>query len=152
MMRVVQIEPAWPNAHLDSIGTIVDQIACCLASGDVAHNNIDLRERALDLLQHINHALAVTVCRIDDDGVDSSIDQCLGALHTIGSNANASGYAQATQCVLASVGLVLCLGDVFIGYQPDELAFTVHHGQFLDFVGLQDFCRFLKIGRLRCCH
>ena len=76
--------------------------------------------------------------RIDDDGIGTSVYQCLHTIECIGSHTDSSGYTQTTFLVLAGHGLILGLRDVLIGNQSDQMIFLIHYGQLLDLVLLQD--------------
>ena len=78
------------------------------------------------------------MCGVDDDGVGIGIDQCLHALQGVGCYTHAGSHAQASLAVFAGHGLVFGFGDVFVGDEAHQAVFAIHHGQFLDFVFLQD--------------
>ena len=86
--------------------------------------------------------------RIDDDGVGSGLNQCLGPLQRIGRDAYAGSHPEAAFLVLASHGFVLGLGNILVCNQAHQVVFAVHHGQLLYLVFLQDGGGGLQVGLL----
>ena len=80
----------------------------------------------------------MTMGRINNNGVGTSLNEGVHAFHRVGCHTHASGYAQTALAVLAGHGLVLSLGDVFISNESDEASVFVHHGEFLNFVFLKN--------------
>ena len=77
---------------------------------------------------------------INDNSIGTCIDQCLGTQQCIGSDTNTCSYAQTTLVILACHGLVLCLGDILVGDQTDQLTILIDNGQLLNLVLLQNLC------------
>ena len=95
-----------------------------------------------------HHASGVAMGGVDDDGVNASVDKSLGTLQGVDGNAYASRHAKTALVVLASVWLVLCLGDVLICYQANEMVVAIHDRKFLNLVLLQNLRGIGKIGLL----
>ncbi len=87
----------------------------------------------------------MAVRRVDDDRIDTGIDQRFSAVDGVVGDPNCSGYAQTAPLVLAGVGKGAELDDVAVGDQADELAVAVHHGQFFDAVSAQQLFGLFKI-------
>ena len=73
---------------------------------------------------------------IDDDGIDSGLDQSLCTVHRVDGDANAGCYAQTTFVILAGHGLILGLRDILVGDEAHEMIVAVHHGKFFNLVFL----------------
>ena len=86
--------------------------------------------------------------RIDDDGISTSIYQCLHALQCVAGDAYASSHTQTTLLVLASHRLILGLGDILIGDEAYEVVVLIHHGQLLNLVLLQNLSSSSQVGLL----
>ena len=87
--------------------------------------------------------------RIDYDGIGSGFHQSVHTLERVGGNAHAGCHAQAAFLVLAGHGFVLGLSDVLISNQSHEAAVLVGHGEFLDFIFLQNLRGGHEVGLLR---
>ena len=84
--------------------------------------------------------------RIKHQHICASFKQLLGAGFAVAANANGSTHAQATVRVLAGVGVLLHLVDVFHGDEAAQEALLVHHQQLFDTVLVQVTLGFLKRG------
>ena len=76
--------------------------------------------------------------RIDDDGIDTCVHQGLHTVQGIEGDTDTCCHAQTTFLILARHRLVLGLCDILIGDQTDQTVVLIHHGEFLDFILLQD--------------
>ena len=89
---------------------------------------------------------------VDDNSINTRINQRLHAVEGVGSDAHASRHAQAAFLVFAGHGLVLGLGDVLIGNQAHKAVILIHHRQFLNLMLLQYFGSGGKVGLLMGSH
>ena len=80
----------------------------------------------------------MAVRTVEHECIDAGLHECLGALHGVGSDADARGDPQTALCILAGERLVFSLRDVLVRDQSEERSVFGHHRQFLDFVFLQD--------------
>ena len=71
---------AGADADLDRVDPEIDQRLGGFAGGDVAGDEVDIRELAADPADHVEHALRVAVRGVDDEDVDVGGDQRLGPL------------------------------------------------------------------------
>ena len=91
------------------------------------------------------------MCRVNDNGIDACIDECLDAFHRVDCHTYAGSNAQTAFGILTSHGFVLGFRDVLISNESDQTTVGVYYGEFLNFVLLQDFtcagqiCR--RVGR-----
>ena len=81
-----------------------------LACGDVAGDNVNLREVLDDILRHVHDALGVTVGRIDHHNVHASFSKLLNALDIALAARDGSGNAK-TILVVAVEGGTLVLNE-----------------------------------------
>ncbi|MNX99014.1 hypothetical protein D3C86_1314440 [compost metagenome] len=87
----------------------------------------------------------MAVCGIDDQKVDTSIDEALGALDGIGTNADGGGGAKTALRILGGIGIKLRFLDILDGDEADAIAFSIHHQQFFNAMLVQQAARFLLI-------
>ena len=86
---------------------------------------------------------------IDDNGIDTSVHECLYAIERIARHANAGSHPQTSLVVLAGRRVILNLGDVTISDKPQEMSVLVHYGKFLYLI-LEKYLRSLgKVGIIR---
>src|SRR5690606_33952515 len=86
------------DADLDPVRARLDEGARRLPRHDVAGDELEVRVRALDLADPVQHALRVAVRRVDDHDVDARLDEPRDAL--LGVVARADGRADAQRAVL----------------------------------------------------
>ena len=139
-------------ANLNAVGSSINKhtrgFACC----HVADNNIHTGEHLLGFLELLNDELAVAVRRVNNDCIHVGLNKSLDAVECVGSDTNASRYAQTTLLVLASHRFVLGLRDVFIGNQTYEFACVVKNRKLLNLVLLQYLCSGLEVCLDMCCN
>ena len=145
--RVVQIEPG-PDPDLHAVGSGGDHGVDGFAGDDVAADDLDV-EAALDLLDDVEHALAVAVGGVDDEQVDAGGDQRLGPLERVGADADRGGDPQATALVLGGGGVLGLLLDVLDRDEAAQRAGVVDDRQLLDAVLPEDVLGLLERGAER---
>ena len=87
---------------------------------------------------------------INDNGIYTSIYQCLHSVDGIISNAHTSSYAQTTFLILASHWFIFRLGNVFIGNQTNQLVVLINYWQLLNLILLKNLRRSFKVGSRMC--
>src|SRR5882724_1239981 len=137
---------AWTHACFDRVNTGGDQIAGRFGGGDVTGYEIDFRKAALDLPGGGDHALGVTVSRVDHQRIDASANQLFGALHKITCCADAGGNAQTAQVVLSRERIPDRLLNILDGDQPLEPVVVIDDQQLFDSVPLKDCFCFVERG------
>ena len=125
-MRVVQIEPG-PMPTLTRVGAGLDQRLRRRRGGDVAADDVDLREVLLDPAHAVEHALVVAVRGVDHQHVDPGPDHQLGALLGVGAGADGAADPQLALLVLRRIRMLGGLGDVLHRDQAAQLVVTVDH-------------------------
>ena len=125
------------DTHFHTVSTVLHKILRSLSGSDIPHYDIQFRIFRLYRPQCIHNVLRVSVRRVEHDSVHTLFVERVHAVHIVCRDTHARSAAQATFRVLASIGEVFQFGDIFVGNQPREVSFFVHHGQFLHFVGLQ---------------
>ena len=128
---------AWANTHLDGIGTCIKQHPGSLTSSHIAHDNIYVGECAAGLLNLFDDGARMSMSRIDNNSIYTSLDKCLYAVKSVVGHAYTCGYAQTALGVLASDRLVLGLGDIFVSDESYKFAVFVYYWQFFNLVFLQ---------------
>src|SRR3546814_5070699 len=69
---------------------------------------------------------------IDDQQVDTGLDQAFGAFEAVIADTDGGGGAQATLGILRGVRIELRLLDVLDGDEADAMTLRIHHQQFFD--------------------
>ena len=141
-------DAARADAHLDGISASLDQHTCCLAGSDVAYHDIHLGEGCLGLAHLFDDTLGMSVCRVDDDGINARLHQGLHTLEGIGCHTHSGSHAQTSLGILASHGLVGRLGDVLVGDETDEVVLFIHYGKFLYLVLQENLAGTLQVSLL----
>ncbi len=122
------------DADLDGVGTGFDQRQRSRAGGDVAADHVHLRVVLLDPAHAIDHALAVAVRGVHDDGIDPGLDQGGDAFLGARTHTHGGGHAQAPLAVARGVGEGGLLVDVLDGDQALQFKGVVHHQETLQLV------------------
>ncbi len=106
--------------------------------GDVAGHELDLGILLADYGRHgVEDTLGVTVGGVDADDVGLSLYQSLDSVGGVLGDTHGGAYAQPAQFVLAGVGELDDLHDVFDGDEAAQLEVVVHHQELLDLVDLE---------------
>ena len=92
----------------------------------------------------IEDAFAVPVRGVDGDDVDADLYERGHAVEHVGRNAHGRPYAQPAMLVLAGVGVLAPLPNIFKRDEPLQVAVVVDHRQLLDVVLLQDLDRLVE--------
>ena len=122
-IRVVQIEPGpiptlTPSAPMSISAWL--RLLC-----DIATDDFDVRQVALDPLHAVQHTLRMTVCSIDDDHIDASFGEQFARSSVPAPTPMAAPPAGVHDCP----GRVRMLGrfqDVLHGHQATQLKGIVH--------------------------
>ena len=116
------------------------------SGGDVATDHGDMRIVSLDAAHLIDHELRMAVGSIDDDHVNTRLDDGSDAGRSVGTGADGSGDAQASELIFTGVWIVFRLADVLEGNQTTQFVFVVDHQNLLDSVCVQQLFHFLIAG------
>ena len=101
-MRVVQIEPGPMPTLIASAPASIS--ACAPSDGrDIAGDDLHCIRHALDAVDRGQHVLGMTVRRVDDDEIDTSGDQMLGAGKAFVADGRRRRDAQTPLLVLAGI-------------------------------------------------
>src|SRR5688500_798846 len=129
------------DADLDDVDARLNQRRRALISCDVAAGKIEIRIAPANLADDIEHIFRMAMRRVDGDEIDAGAHQTFDALFPIRPHANRGADAKAAAPVLARVGILNFLFDVFDRDQPLELEAVVYDQQFFDAVLVQQlFC------------
>ena len=130
---------AGAHAHLDAVGTGVDQRLGAFAGGGLAADDVHVRGDRIGLqpADHVEHTLGVAVGGVDEEGVHAGVDQRHGALPAVAEEADGRADAQPAFVVLGGQRVLLGLGEVLGGDEALEPALLVNERELLDLVGGQ---------------
>ena len=137
---------AGPDAHLDAVGAVVGERLRAGRRRDVAADHLHLRVALLHPLHAVEHALRVSVRRVDHDDVDTGRDERLDALLVVRRDADRGAGPQAPVLVLARERVLGRLQDVFHGDETLELAVAVDDQHALEPVPVHELLRALEVG------
>lgn len=118
------------TAHTDAetVDTSRDESSRLLTGDNVAANDINLGELALDPLDHLNLVHGVTLRAVQDDNVETSVDELLEAELVLGTSANGSSAEELLAVgQLGSEGEVLVLGQVGTRDHRDQVVGLVNN-------------------------
>src|SRR3954467_8382532 len=115
------------NAHFDAVGAMIQQClggdSCC----DIAAYHLELREITLYPFHPIEHALGMTMCRVDHQHAQTRLHEhgrsFLGAL----AHADCGTYAQPAEVVLACIGMLRGFEDVLYCNQAAQMKVAIDH-------------------------
>src|SRR5580700_1479914 len=136
------------DADLDAVGAGTRQFAGAVESGDVAGQQLHLRQFRFHQLYRLEHLGGVAVSAVDGEHVNFGFGQFLGALKKIASCANRRTDAQAPLRVFGGIWILQLLLNVFYGDQSLEVVLVVDDQQFLDAMLVENLLRILE----RCAH
>jgi hypothetical protein len=108
---------AGPDADLDRVGAGGDERLGGLGGGHVAGDDVDVPVR-LHLGQRVDDRAGVAVGGVDDEHVDTPVDEGLAAIEHVGARAHRGGHPQAAPAVLGGVRVGDALLDVLDGDEP----------------------------------
>ena len=133
------------HAHAEAVGTRSDEACCLLTRHDVTRDDLQLRVRLLDPLDHLNLEDRVALGRVDHDNIETGLDEQREAFPVRRTRADSSGRIQllalrALRC--KRVGLVL--EQVGTCEEGDKATILVDDGQLALFRVAEDVVRLLK--------
>ena len=134
------------DADLDGVGAGVDQGQGAFVGRDVAGEEIDFGEALLALGDSFEDAGGMAVGGVDGEGVDAILDEFGGALEEVAGGSDGAGDAKAALLILAGVGVLQLLLDVFDGDEALELVGVVDDEKLFDAMLVQDLLGLLEGG------
>ena len=94
----------------------------------------------------------MSVSRINDDSINTCLNQSFCTIHCICSNTDAGSHTQTTFFILAGHWFVFGFGNILIGNQAHKTVVLVYNGQFFYLVFLKNLCRSNQISLLMRSH
>ena len=137
---------AGADTYLDTVGTCLDESLCSLSGGDVAGDQLNAGESALDGAASVQDALGMAVGGVQNQGVNTCVDESLCTLKNVLGNADGGGAEQSALGVLGGIRILLGFFDVLDGDQTLQIAVFIHQGELLDLAGAEDGLRLLQGG------
>ena len=107
------------NTYLHGISTIIHQHLGSFASSNITYHNVNIGERQFSLAKFVDNALRMSVSRINNDSVNTGVNQSLHTIQGICCHTDTGSHTQTTLLILAGHGLILGLGNILIGNQTD---------------------------------
>ena len=143
--RVVQIDPA-PMPTLTASTPRAISASVAFRGRDVAGDEIDVGKAAPEDAHHVQHALAMPVRGVDDEGVDAGRDERLGAIDRVAGDAHRGAASQPAQRILGRERILDRLLNVLDGDQSLEAEIPIDDEQLFDFVLVQNLARGVERG------
>ncbi len=134
--------------HFNGIRPGPCQIPGGISGGDIATHNCQIRVSRLDPFDLIDYTLRMTMGRVDYNDIYSSLYDGIDSIHGVGAGAHCRGNPQASQFVLACVGEIFGLANVFESYQATQFVAVVDNKYFLDPVPMQEHFDLFHVGIL----
>lgn len=127
------------HANSQAIDTSSNQSCGLLTSNNVTTDNVDLGEVLLDPLDHLDLVHAVTLAAVQDNDVETSINEELesGLVLLTGTNGS-SGDELLGLGELGGKGVVEVLHQIAAGQQGDKVAVLVNNGELALLGGTED--------------
>ena len=116
---------AGADADFHTVRAMVHQGPCRIPCGDVATYHLHVRIACLYPFHAIQHTLGMAMCRINDQQIDTRLDQRRDAIVRALAHPDGGADPQLTLFVLAGVGMFLGLEDVLDGNETAQLEFVV---------------------------
>lgn len=108
------------------------KIADAFFGGDVACDDLEIREFFFEHLDAVDDADALTVGGIDHDEVHSGFHEGFGTFVWLAEGANCGSAYEAAFVIFCGVGVSFDFFDVFDRDEALEIAIFVHDGEFFD--------------------
>ena len=134
------------DAHFHRVCPGRHQIACRLCGGDVAADNLHLREVCLHPTHPIQNTLAVAVCGIHHNHVHPGSHQSGHAFVGFRTHAHRRAHAQAAVLVFVGMGEFGGFQNIAHRNQAFELVLRVHNQNALDLMLMHQFARVFNAG------
>jgi len=106
---------------------VFGQCQRCGGGGDIAANDLNVREVVLDPLHAVQYALAVAVGGVDHDHIHTRFSQQRHTLFRAFAGANGSADTQATLLIFGGVRVFGFFDDVLDGDEAAQVEGIVHH-------------------------
>ena len=143
---------AWADTDFHAVSAGVCQGLGRFASGDVAADNLHLREGLLDPTHAVDHAFGVAVGGVDHHHVNPGGDQRSNTIARVGASADSGANAQTTLVVLAGQRVGLGFFDVVNGHHAFQVEGAVDDQHALDAVLVQQFAHGVFVRAFADCH
>ncbi len=137
------------DANLDGVDAAIDQGLGGFRRGHVPGDDLDLLEGASEALDHVQHALRMSVCGVDHQHIDVGRDQGVRTLERVARDADRGADAEAPQRILAGVGILDGLLDVLDRDEALQPEIVIDDEELLDLLLVQDFLGFVERGANR---
>src|SRR5262249_45748861 len=98
----------------------------------------------------LKHGVGMAVSRVDDERVDTSVDECASAVQVVAARTNRGRHAQASKSIFVRVRILTTLVNVLDRDEAAENTFTVHNRKLLDAMLGQDLLGFVERGSFAC--
>src|SRR5690606_7249399 len=123
---------AGPDTDLYAISAGINQRLCAFWRGDVTGDDAYCARNLFRPCHGIKNPLRVAMRRIDDEQIDSGINQPFRALKPVLADAGGSGGPQPAMLVLAGERVQLRLFNILDGDQANAIAGIIDHQQLFD--------------------
>ena len=127
------------DTDFDGVCSCCDQIQSGFGGCDIAADDLYVRIGFFHPFHALDNTLAMAVCSIDDDDVDSCSDQGFYALFGVAAGADSRTYTQTAFGVFVGIRKLGGFQNIFYGNQAFKLVFFVQDQNALDFMFVHQF-------------
>ena len=124
---------------LDAVDATLAQGPGSSAGRNIAHNQLRSGELRADAFDALEHTTRMAVRGVDTQHIDADLEQCLGPLQKITTDADGRTDPQPTLVVFASHRVFDLLHDVFDGDHARQPAVAIDNQDLLDAVFVEEF-------------
>ena len=132
------------DTHFDHVRAVFKECLRAFRRGDVAHDEREPRELALDHGNAGEHVFALSVRGVDRDHVHARIHERAHSFDDVRRDADRSTREQPSRLILGGMGVFDGFFDVFDGDETFEIAVLVHKRQFFYPMHAQDLLRLFE--------
>ena len=106
---------------------MICQGACAITRRHIAADDRNIGELHFDRFNHIEHALSVTMGRVNHHTIHASFNECGSALNVIATDTNTPANTQATLAILARKRMIFGFLNILDGNEANQLKRVVDH-------------------------
>lgn len=126
------------HTDTETVNASSDEVSGLLAGDDVTADNIQIRVGSLDVLDHLDLEHGVTLRRVNNNDIQTSLDQLLQSLTVLGTSTDRGGADELLRIsTLGGVGVMQVLGQIGTRKKRNHIALLVNDGE-LALLGLAE--------------
>ena len=120
------------NTHFNTVCTRLYKIHSSLSCGNITRNHRKLRETAFYPANRIKNSFRMTMCRIDNNNINTSLTQFFSIFFNSRTDAHGCTNKQTTKLIFCRKRVFFNLFKILYGNQSFQRTFFIHNQQFFD--------------------